>query len=84
MRGLFGEAQFDRVEAYADYISYGTPVTTAKIDFVADNPARHCSNSGDTHPFHLHRHTFVVTKLGDKRTTGLMKGDPARARRLQT
>src|SRR5215831_697053 len=38
MRGLFGEAQFDRVEAYADYISYGTPFTTAKIDFVADNP----------------------------------------------
>ena len=25
LRGLFEEAQFDRVEAFADYISYGTP-----------------------------------------------------------
>jgi hypothetical protein len=25
------------------------------------------------HPVHLHRHTFEVTKVGDKGTTGLMK-----------
>src|SRR5215472_3401158 len=25
LRGLFEKAQFDRVEAFADYISYGTP-----------------------------------------------------------
>ena len=31
------------------------------------------NNSGDTHPVHLHRHTFEVTKIGDKSTTGLMK-----------
>jgi len=31
------------------------------------------NNSGDTHPVHLHRHTFEVTKVGDKPTTGLMK-----------
>jgi FtsP/CotA-like multicopper oxidase with cupredoxin domain len=31
------------------------------------------NNSGDTHPVHLHRHTFEVTKIGDKQTTRLMK-----------
>jgi FtsP/CotA-like multicopper oxidase with cupredoxin domain len=31
------------------------------------------NNSGDNHPVHLHRHTFEVTKLGDKPTAGLMK-----------
>ena len=31
------------------------------------------NNSGDTHPVHLHRHTFEVTKVGDKPTSGLMK-----------
>src|SRR5215831_740014 len=52
-----------------------TPITSAtghqsrrrKLTSWLTTPARHCSNSGDTHPFHLHRHTFVVTKLGDKR-----------------
>jgi len=29
--------------------------------------------SGDNHPVHLHRHTFEVTKIGDKQTTGIMK-----------
>jgi len=31
------------------------------------------NNSGDTHPVHLHRHTFEVTKIGDKPTSGVMK-----------
>lgn len=31
------------------------------------------NNSGDTHPVHLHRHTFEVTKVGNKPTAGLMK-----------
>ena len=31
------------------------------------------NNSGDNHPVHLHRHTFEVTKVGDKPTAGLMK-----------
>jgi FtsP/CotA-like multicopper oxidase with cupredoxin domain len=31
------------------------------------------NNSGDTHPVHLHRHTFEVTKVGDKATSGVMK-----------
>ena len=31
------------------------------------------NNSGDTHPVHTHRHTFEVTKVGDKATTGVMK-----------
>jgi FtsP/CotA-like multicopper oxidase with cupredoxin domain len=31
------------------------------------------NNSGDEHPVHLHRHTFEVTKIGDKTTSGLMK-----------
>jgi FtsP/CotA-like multicopper oxidase with cupredoxin domain len=31
------------------------------------------NNSGDNHPVHLHRHTFEVTKVGDKATAGLMK-----------
>jgi FtsP/CotA-like multicopper oxidase with cupredoxin domain len=31
------------------------------------------NNSGDNHPVHLHRHTFEVTKVGDKTTAGLMK-----------
>jgi FtsP/CotA-like multicopper oxidase with cupredoxin domain len=29
--------------------------------------------SGDNHPIHTHRHTFEVTKIGDKPTAGLMK-----------
>jgi FtsP/CotA-like multicopper oxidase with cupredoxin domain len=29
--------------------------------------------SGDQHPIHLHRHTFEVTKIGDRPTSGLMK-----------
>jgi FtsP/CotA-like multicopper oxidase with cupredoxin domain len=31
------------------------------------------NKSGDNHPVHLHRHTFEVTKIGDKPTAGLMK-----------
>ena len=31
------------------------------------------NKSGDNHPVHLHRHTFEVTKIGDKTTAGLMK-----------
>jgi FtsP/CotA-like multicopper oxidase with cupredoxin domain len=31
------------------------------------------NNSGDTHPVHTHRHTFEVTKVGDKSISGLMK-----------
>jgi FtsP/CotA-like multicopper oxidase with cupredoxin domain len=31
------------------------------------------NKSGDNHPVHLHRHTFEVTKVGDKKTAGLMK-----------
>jgi FtsP/CotA-like multicopper oxidase with cupredoxin domain len=29
--------------------------------------------SGDQHPMHLHRHSFEVTKIGDKTLSGLMK-----------
>jgi FtsP/CotA-like multicopper oxidase with cupredoxin domain len=31
------------------------------------------NNSGDQHPVHLHRHTFEVTKVGDRSMAGLMK-----------
>jgi FtsP/CotA-like multicopper oxidase with cupredoxin domain len=31
------------------------------------------NNSGDNHPVHLHRHTFEVTKVGNKQMAGLMK-----------
>jgi FtsP/CotA-like multicopper oxidase with cupredoxin domain len=31
------------------------------------------NNSGDEHPVHLHRHSFEVTKVGNKNTSGLMK-----------
>jgi FtsP/CotA-like multicopper oxidase with cupredoxin domain len=31
------------------------------------------NHSGDEHPVHLHRHTFEVTKVGDRETSGLMK-----------
>jgi FtsP/CotA-like multicopper oxidase with cupredoxin domain len=31
------------------------------------------NKSGDNHPVHLHRHTFEVTKVGDKSTVGVMK-----------
>jgi FtsP/CotA-like multicopper oxidase with cupredoxin domain len=31
------------------------------------------NNSGDNHPVHLHRHTFELTKVGDKSTAGVMK-----------
>jgi FtsP/CotA-like multicopper oxidase with cupredoxin domain len=29
--------------------------------------------SGDEHPVHTHRHTFEITKVGDKLTSGVMK-----------
>jgi FtsP/CotA-like multicopper oxidase with cupredoxin domain len=31
------------------------------------------NGSGDQHPIHLHRHTFEVVRIGDKRLSGLMK-----------
>ena len=31
------------------------------------------NNSGDSHPVHLHRHSFEVMSVGDKRMPGLMK-----------
>lgn len=31
------------------------------------------NNSGDEHPVHMHRHTFEVTKVGDRSMSGLMK-----------
>ncbi len=31
------------------------------------------NKSGDNHPVHLHRHTFELTKVGDKATSGVMK-----------
>lgn len=31
------------------------------------------NKSGDNHPVHLHRHTFEVTKVGDKQTAGVLK-----------
>jgi FtsP/CotA-like multicopper oxidase with cupredoxin domain len=31
------------------------------------------NNSGDEHPVHMHRHSFEVTKVGDKPTSGVMK-----------
>jgi FtsP/CotA-like multicopper oxidase with cupredoxin domain len=31
------------------------------------------NKSGDNHPVHLHRHTFELTKIGDKSTAGVMK-----------
>ncbi len=31
------------------------------------------NNSGDEHPVHLHRHSFEITKVGDKSTSGVIK-----------
>jgi FtsP/CotA-like multicopper oxidase with cupredoxin domain len=31
------------------------------------------NGSGDQHPIHLHRHTFEVTRIGEKHFSGLMK-----------
>jgi FtsP/CotA-like multicopper oxidase with cupredoxin domain len=31
------------------------------------------NNSGDEHPVHLHRHSFEITKVGDKKTSGVIK-----------
>jgi FtsP/CotA-like multicopper oxidase with cupredoxin domain len=31
------------------------------------------NHSGDEHPVHLHRHSFEITKVGDKPTSGVMK-----------
>jgi FtsP/CotA-like multicopper oxidase with cupredoxin domain len=31
------------------------------------------NGSGDQHPLHLHRHTFEVTRIGDKHLSGLFK-----------
>jgi FtsP/CotA-like multicopper oxidase with cupredoxin domain len=31
------------------------------------------NKSGDNHPVHMHRHSFEITKVGNKSTSGLMK-----------
>ncbi len=31
------------------------------------------NNSGDEHPVHVHRHSFEITKVGDKPTSGVIK-----------
>ena len=31
------------------------------------------NGSGDQHPMHLHRHSFEITSIGGKATSGLMK-----------
>jgi hypothetical protein len=31
------------------------------------------NNSGDEHPVHIHRHSFEITKVGDKSTSGVIK-----------
>jgi FtsP/CotA-like multicopper oxidase with cupredoxin domain len=31
------------------------------------------NHSGDSHPVHLHRHSFEVTRIGDRATSGVMK-----------
>jgi FtsP/CotA-like multicopper oxidase with cupredoxin domain len=31
------------------------------------------NDSGDSHPVHLHRHSFELTKIGDNTTSGVMK-----------
>jgi FtsP/CotA-like multicopper oxidase with cupredoxin domain len=31
------------------------------------------NHSGDEHPVHLHRHSFEITRVGDKATAGIMK-----------
>jgi FtsP/CotA-like multicopper oxidase with cupredoxin domain len=31
------------------------------------------NKSGDNHPVHLHRHTFEITKIGEKATAGVIK-----------
>jgi FtsP/CotA-like multicopper oxidase with cupredoxin domain len=31
------------------------------------------NHSGDEHPVHLHRHSFEITKVGDKTTSGVVK-----------
>jgi FtsP/CotA-like multicopper oxidase with cupredoxin domain len=31
------------------------------------------NKSGDNHPVHLHRHTFEITRVGEKTTAGVMK-----------
>ncbi|HZB55988.1 MAG TPA: multicopper oxidase family protein [Reyranella sp.] len=44
-----------------------TVVKGRRYRLVMDN------HSGDEHPVHLHRHTFEVTKVGDRTVSGLMK-----------
>jgi FtsP/CotA-like multicopper oxidase with cupredoxin domain len=39
------------------------------------------NDSGDVHPLHLHRHTFEITQVGDKRMSGLRKDVISVARR---
>ncbi len=39
------------------------------------------NDSGDVHPLHLHRHTFEISQIGDKRMSGLKKDVISVARR---
>ena len=39
------------------------------------------NDSGDVHPLHLHRHTFEITQVGDRRMSGLRKDVISVARR---
>jgi FtsP/CotA-like multicopper oxidase with cupredoxin domain len=41
------------------------------------------NKSGDNHPVHLHRHTFEISKVGEKATAGVMK-DTVNRTRLST
>lgn len=39
------------------------------------------NNSGDEHPVHMHRHSFEITKIGDKATSGVVKDTLSMPRR---
>ncbi len=41
------------------------------------------NNTGEEHPVHLHRHSFEITKVGTKSTSGVMK-DPISMPRYST
>ena len=59
----------------AAFISVVDEADRLRSDRVTDavEPGDENETAGDTHPVHLHRHTFEVTKVGDKPTLGLMK-----------
>ena len=49
-----------------------TPIRCSRPSRKALSPGM-TNKSGDNHPVHLHRHTFEVTKVGDKSTAGVIK-----------